>query len=106
MIRPLLITSKFVLCLHVPLCRLLVYKSGIGFLGGALAKGLSSWLCAWWSYELIILITVTNPELKTSVLSVGLQTFTIIYSIPLAITAASSLRVKLFQSYDTLLYHS
>ncbi|KAG2274987.1 hypothetical protein Bca52824_057542 [Brassica carinata] len=46
MIRPLLITSKFVLCLHVPLCRLLVYKSGIGFLGGALAKGLSSWLCA------------------------------------------------------------
>ncbi|CAN6989034.1 unnamed protein product [Brassica rapa subsp. trilocularis] len=46
MIRTLLITSKFVLCLHVPLCRLLVYKLGIGFLGGALAKGLSSWLCA------------------------------------------------------------
>ncbi|KAF3605056.1 hypothetical protein DY000_02045378 [Brassica cretica] len=46
MIRPLLITSSFVLCLHVPLCWLLVYKSGLGFLGGALAMGLSNWLYA------------------------------------------------------------
>ncbi|CDY39617.1 BnaC05g11460D [Brassica napus] len=46
MIRPLLITSSFVFCLHVPLCWLLVYKSGLGFLGGALAMGLSNWLYA------------------------------------------------------------
>ncbi|KAH0913151.1 hypothetical protein HID58_036472 [Brassica napus] len=46
MIRPLLITSSFVFCLHVPLCWLLVYKSRLGFLGGALAMGLSNWLYA------------------------------------------------------------
>lgn len=44
MISPLPITSTFVLGLHVPLCRLLVYKSVLGFLGGALAEGLSNWL--------------------------------------------------------------
>ncbi|CAH8382474.1 unnamed protein product [Eruca vesicaria subsp. sativa] len=46
MIRPLLITSTLVFCLHVPLCWLLVYKSGLGFLGGALALGFSNWLYA------------------------------------------------------------
>ncbi|KAF8095087.1 hypothetical protein N665_0341s0014 [Sinapis alba] len=46
MIKPLLITSTIVFCLHVPLCWLLVYKSGLGFLGGALAMCLSNWLYA------------------------------------------------------------
>ncbi|XP_010476594.1 PREDICTED: protein DETOXIFICATION 12-like isoform X2 [Camelina sativa] len=46
LITPLLITSCFVLCLHVPLCWLLVYKSGLGNLGGALALSLSNWLNA------------------------------------------------------------
>ncbi|CAN6902322.1 unnamed protein product [Brassica oleracea var. botrytis] len=46
MITPLLITSTLVFCFHAPLCWLLVYKSGLGFLGGAVAMGLSSWLCA------------------------------------------------------------
>ncbi|XP_024007884.1 protein DETOXIFICATION 13 isoform X2 [Eutrema salsugineum] len=46
LITPLLITSCFVFCLHLPLCWLLVYKSGLGFLGGALALGFSNWLYA------------------------------------------------------------
>ncbi|CAF2108902.1 unnamed protein product [Brassica napus] len=45
-ITPLLITSTLVFCFHAPLCWLLVYKSGLGFLGGAVAMGLSNWLCA------------------------------------------------------------
>jgi MATE family multidrug resistance protein len=44
MITPLLITSCFVFCLHVPLCWLLVYKSGLGNLGGALALSFSNCL--------------------------------------------------------------
>ncbi|CAH2037571.1 unnamed protein product [Thlaspi arvense] len=141
LIRPLLITSCFVFCLHVPLCWLLVYKSGLGFLGGALALGLSNWLYAillgsimyfssacsetraplsmeifngvgeffkyalpsaamvcleWWSYELIILLSglLPNPQLETSVLSVCLQTISVIYSTPLAIAAAASTRIS------------
>ncbi|RID51914.1 hypothetical protein BRARA_H02547 [Brassica rapa] len=46
MISPLLITSTLVFCFHAPVCWLLVYKSGLGFLGGAAAMGLSNWLCA------------------------------------------------------------
>ncbi|XP_020867014.1 protein DETOXIFICATION 13 isoform X2 [Arabidopsis lyrata subsp. lyrata] len=44
MITPLLITSCIVFCLHVPFCWLLVYKSGLGNLGGALALSLSNCL--------------------------------------------------------------
>ncbi|EOA40251.1 hypothetical protein CARUB_v10008971mg [Capsella rubella] len=43
-ISPLLITSCVVFCLHVPLCWFLVYNSGLGNLGGALAISLSDWL--------------------------------------------------------------
>ncbi|XP_010496890.1 PREDICTED: protein DETOXIFICATION 12-like [Camelina sativa] len=44
LISPLLITSCVVFCIHVPFCWLLVYKSGLGNLGGALAISLSNWL--------------------------------------------------------------
>ncbi|CAA0206560.1 unnamed protein product [Arabidopsis thaliana] len=46
LITPLLITSCVVFCLHVPLCWLLVYKSGLDHIGGALALSLSYWLYA------------------------------------------------------------
>lgn len=46
LIKPLFITSCFVITLHVPLCWLFVYKSGLGNVGGALALGLSNWLYA------------------------------------------------------------
>ncbi|KAG7597107.1 Multi antimicrobial extrusion protein [Arabidopsis suecica] len=44
MITPLLITSCVVFCLHVLLCWLLVYNSGLGNLGGALALSFSNCL--------------------------------------------------------------
>ncbi|KAL1203571.1 Protein DETOXIFICATION 12 [Cardamine amara subsp. amara] len=141
LITPLLITSCVVLCLHVPLCWLLVYKSGLGNVGGALALSLSNWLYAiilgsfmyyssacsatrapltmeifdgvgqffkyalpsaamvcleWWSYELIVLLSglLPNPQLETSVLSVCLQTISVLYSTPLAISAAASTRIS------------
>lgn len=46
LLRPLLMTSSFVFCLHIPLSWLLVYKSGLGYIGGALALSLSNWLYA------------------------------------------------------------
>jgi MATE family multidrug resistance protein len=46
LITPLLITSYVVFCIHVPLCWFLVYNSGLGNLGGALAISLSNWLYA------------------------------------------------------------
>ncbi|CAL9215086.1 unnamed protein product [Arabidopsis halleri] len=46
LITPLFITSCVVFCIHVPLCWLLVYKSGHGHLGGALALSLSYWVSA------------------------------------------------------------
>ncbi|CAH8252390.1 unnamed protein product [Arabidopsis lyrata] len=46
LIAPLLITSCVVFCIHVPVCWLLVYNSGLGNLGGALAISLSNWLYA------------------------------------------------------------
>ncbi|CAN8305137.1 unnamed protein product [Cochlearia groenlandica] len=46
LITPLLITSCLVFCLHIPLTWLLVYRSGLGNVGGALALSLSLWLNA------------------------------------------------------------
>ncbi|XP_048136338.1 protein DETOXIFICATION 12-like isoform X2 [Rhodamnia argentea] len=41
---PMLIGSCATLCLHVPLCWVLVFKSGLHNLGAALALGISYWL--------------------------------------------------------------
>ncbi|XP_062109984.1 protein DETOXIFICATION 12-like isoform X2 [Humulus lupulus] len=46
MITPMVISSCAILCLHVPLCWALVFKSGLGNLGGALAISISYWLNA------------------------------------------------------------
>lgn len=41
---PMLISSCVTLCLHIPLCWTLVFKSGLRNLGGALAISVSHWL--------------------------------------------------------------
>ncbi|KAJ9163290.1 hypothetical protein P3X46_022971 [Hevea brasiliensis] len=41
---PMLISCCITLCLHVPLCWILVFKSGLKNLGGALAISISHWL--------------------------------------------------------------
>ncbi|GLT28859.1 hypothetical protein SLA2020_037630 [Shorea laevis] len=44
LIRPMLYSSFCVLCFHVLVCWLLVFKSGLGYLGAAVATSLSIWL--------------------------------------------------------------
>lgn len=44
LIIPLLVSSCTCFCCHVPLCWALVFKSGLGHLGAALAIGISYWL--------------------------------------------------------------
>ncbi|XP_030499345.2 protein DETOXIFICATION 12 [Cannabis sativa] len=46
MITPMVITSFAILCFHIPLCWVLVFKSGMGNVGGALAISISYWLNA------------------------------------------------------------
>ncbi|GFQ05096.1 mate efflux family protein 5 [Phtheirospermum japonicum] len=44
MIFPMLVSSIVTLCFHVLVCWALVYKTGLGNLGGAVAMGISMWL--------------------------------------------------------------
>ncbi|MBA0692914.1 hypothetical protein Goari_010436 [Gossypium aridum] len=44
LILPMLSTSIFILCFHVPLCWILVFKLDLGDLGAAIAFSLSTWL--------------------------------------------------------------
>ncbi|CAO2815008.1 unnamed protein product [Amaranthus hypochondriacus] len=46
LVIPMFISSCATLCLHIPLCWALVYKSGLQNLGGAIAMGISNWLNA------------------------------------------------------------
>lgn len=44
LVMPMVASSWATLCLHIPLCWALVFKSGLGNLGGAVAMGISYWL--------------------------------------------------------------
>lgn len=44
LIIPLLVSSFTILCLHVPICWIFVYKSELRYLGAALAFSISIWL--------------------------------------------------------------
>lgn len=44
LIKPMLISSSITVSLHIPLCWVLVFKSGLQNLGGALAICISNWL--------------------------------------------------------------
>ncbi|CAK9160156.1 unnamed protein product [Ilex paraguariensis] len=141
MVTPMLISSCATLCLHIPLCWVLVFKSGLGNVGAALAIDISMWLnviilgsymkyssncektrapismdvfqgireffrfaipsavmlCVeWWSFELLILLSglLPNPQLETSVLSVCLNTMTVLYCIAYGLGSAVSTRVS------------
>ncbi|KAH9794894.1 protein DETOXIFICATION 12 [Citrus sinensis] len=119
LIIPMFLSSCAALCLHIPICWSLVYKSGLGNLGGALAiesrvpismelfQGIGEFfhfaipsavmICLeWWSFELLILMSglLPNPQLETSVLSVCLNTIQTLYAIPYGLGAAVSTRVS------------
>ncbi|CAA0824479.1 MATE efflux family protein [Striga hermonthica] len=44
LVLPMLLSSTITLCFHIPVCWALVFKSGLGNLGGAVAVGISMWL--------------------------------------------------------------
>lgn len=44
LILPMLLSSLTTLCLHIPLCWVMVYKSGLGNIGAALSISISYWL--------------------------------------------------------------
>ena len=44
LVKPMLISSCAILCFHIPLCWILVFKSGLENLGAAVAIGISYWL--------------------------------------------------------------
>uniref|UniRef100_A0A3Q7H6G5 Protein DETOXIFICATION n=1 Tax=Solanum lycopersicum TaxID=4081 RepID=A0A3Q7H6G5_SOLLC len=118
MIVPMLISSCLTICFHIPLSWMLVFSSGLGNIGAAVAVGISLWLnviilasymrlspaCAktrapvleWWSFELLILLSglLPNPQLETSVLSICLNTTYTLYAIPFGLSGAVSTRVS------------
>jgi MATE family multidrug resistance protein len=44
MVLPMLLSNCATVCIHIPLCWALVYKWELGYIGAALAIGLSYWL--------------------------------------------------------------
>ncbi|KAG5528048.1 hypothetical protein RHGRI_028849 [Rhododendron griersonianum] len=106
LILPMLLCSIVTLSFHIPLCWALVFKSGLGTKGAALAISLSYWVdvialglylnLEWWSFELLVLLSglLPNPELESSVLSICLTTTSLHSLIPYSIGAAASTRVS------------
>lgn len=141
LVAPLLLISLSVLLCHVPICWLLVFKSGMGFTGAALANSISYWIdvlllalyvrfskrCAhsraplslealqdlkgffklaipsaamicleWWSYEVLVILSgfLNNPELQTATISVCVNTESLIFMLPMGLSAAASTRVS------------
>ncbi|CAL9049336.1 unnamed protein product [Musa banksii] len=141
LILPMLLSSLMTLCLHIPLCWVLVFKSGLRNVGAALSISISYWLnvfilgmyirysascratrapiskeafrgvneflrlalpsalmicLEWWSFELLILLSglLPNPQLETSVLSICLNSITLLYCFPYGLGCAASTRVS------------
>ncbi|WJZ98873.1 hypothetical protein VitviT2T_017368 [Vitis vinifera] len=138
---PMMITTGFTTLLHTLTCWMLVFKSGLGNKGAALANAISYWInvlllaiyvrispsCkkTWtgfskealhdvlkflklaipsaimqclqvWSVEMMVLLSglLPNPKLETSVLSISLNIYAILYMIFLGISGATSIRVS------------
>ncbi|TYH93425.1 hypothetical protein ES332_A13G253200v1 [Gossypium tomentosum] len=96
---PMMIISGFTTLLHILVCWILVFKSGLGNKGAALANAFSYWTNALlyleiWSFEMMVLLSglLPNPKLETSVLAISLNTCSTIYMIPLGLSAAVSTR--------------
>ncbi|XP_071725355.1 protein DETOXIFICATION 16-like [Rutidosis leptorrhynchoides] len=138
---PMMISTGVTTLLHILVCWIMVFKSGLGSRGAALANAVSLWInvlllavyvrvapsCkkTWtgfskeafhniptflklaipsavmvcleiWSFEMMVLLSglLPNPQLETSVLSISLNTCSMIYMIPLGLSSATSVRVS------------
>ncbi|XP_024966932.1 protein DETOXIFICATION 16-like [Cynara cardunculus var. scolymus] len=138
---PMMLSTGITTLLHILVCWIMVFKSGLGNRGAALANAISLWInvlllavyvrvspsCkkTWtgfsreafhnipiflklavpsavmvcleiWSFEMMVLLSglLPNPQLETSVLSISLNTCSMIYMIPLGLSSATSVRVS------------
>ncbi|CAK9142293.1 unnamed protein product [Ilex paraguariensis] len=138
---PMMLSAGITTLLHLLICWSLVFKSGLGNKGAALANAISYWInvlllaiyvrispsCknTWtgfsrealygipsylklaipsavmlcleiWSFEMMVLLSglLPNPKLETSVLSISLNTCSMVYMIPLGLSGAISIRVS------------
>ncbi|URD82247.1 MATE efflux family protein [Musa troglodytarum] len=138
---PMMLSTGVTALLHVLVCWLLVYKSGLGSKGAAVAISISYWtnvlllalyvrlspackktwvgfsrgalhdmssfiklavpsatmVCLeFWSFELLVLLSgiLPNPKLETSVLSISLNTASMVFMVPFGLGAAVSTRVS------------
>ncbi|URD99983.1 MatE [Musa troglodytarum] len=117
LLLPMLLSSLLTLCLHIPLCWMLVFKSGLHNVGAALSINISYWL------NVLILVMyirhsascratrapisveafrgineflrlLPNAKLETSVLSICLNSISLLYCIPYGLSCAASTRVS------------
>lgn len=140
-VLPMMVSTAITTLSHLLICWILVFKSGLGNKGAALANGISYWMNAlllmayvrispsckstWtgfskeafhgiteflklsipsaimlsleiWSFEMMVLLSglLPNPKLETSVLSISLNTCSMIYMIPLGLSNTTSIRVS------------
>ncbi|XP_057478920.1 protein DETOXIFICATION 12-like [Actinidia eriantha] len=112
LILPMLISSCVTLALHIPLCWVLVFKTGLDNLGGALAIDISNWfnvifLVLYMKYSSSCEKTRTPISMEVlrgvreffsfaipSALMICLNTITVLYTIPYGLGAAVSTRVS------------
>ncbi|XP_057868210.1 protein DETOXIFICATION 16 isoform X2 [Cryptomeria japonica] len=62
---PMMLCSAITLCLHVPICWVLVFKSGLGNKGAALANSISNWV----NVILLLLYIKISPACKRTWIS-------------------------------------
>ncbi|PON32754.1 Multi antimicrobial extrusion protein, partial [Parasponia andersonii] len=81
--------------LHVLFCWILVHKTRLESRGAALATSLSYWSFKTWAFELLVILSgfLPDPKLGTSVQSICLNTFGLLWSIPAGLMASTSIRV-------------
>ncbi|KAK9162421.1 hypothetical protein Syun_003323 [Stephania yunnanensis] len=138
---PMMISAGCATLLHIFVCWILVFKSGLGNKGAALANATTYWInllmlacyvnfssaCkkTWpglsretfhdvlyflklaipsaimicleiWTFELVVLLSgfLPNPKLETSVLSISLNLYSVVYTIPFGLGGAVSTRVS------------
>ncbi|KAK9684241.1 hypothetical protein RND81_10G196000 [Saponaria officinalis] len=108
---PMMISTGVATLLHLPLCWVLVFKSGLGHRGAALATEAFHQLPTFvrlsvpsacmvclegWSFELMVLAAglLPNPTLETSVLSISLDTSATVWMISFSLSGAVSTRVS------------
>ena len=71
LILPMFISSFLTLCFHVPLCWVLVFKSGLGNIGGALSISISYWL----NVILLVLYMAFSPNCEKTRAPLSMEIF-------------------------------